>query len=122
MPPWLDKSANEAFTPSLQAHIRSAQQGDVVRNVDQAQGMIELYWPFTIGGTETPWVLMLRLPEQAVFAGLNNMQEQMHEQRTASMLSMLGMGLVIAFLGLLASWVLGSSISRPLRTPRRAYA
>ncbi|MGO2146789.1 MULTISPECIES: methyl-accepting chemotaxis protein [Halomonas] len=110
------KSANEAFNPSLQTHIRRAQQGDVVRNVDQAQGMIELYWPFTIGGTEAPWVLMLRLPEQAVFAGLNNMQEQMQEQRTASMLSMLGMGLVIALLGLLVSWVLGSSISRPLRT------
>ncbi|PRY64941.1 methyl-accepting chemotaxis protein [Vreelandella songnenensis] len=111
----LGRPAGEVLDASLQSRIAEAQLGGAVRHHDTEQGMIELYWPFTIGDLEKPWILMLRLPEQAVFAGLNNLQEQMQDQRTTSTLGMLVMGLVIAGLGLLASWLLGTSISRPLR-------
>ncbi|RUR35538.1 methyl-accepting chemotaxis protein [Vreelandella populi] len=111
----LGRPVGEVLDTSLQSRIAEAQQGEVVRHHDTEQGMLELYWPFTIGDLEKPWVLMLRLPEQVAFSDLNNLQEQMEDQRTTSTLGMLGMGLIIAGLGLLASWLLGTSISRPLR-------
>ncbi|GAB2789203.1 methyl-accepting chemotaxis protein [Halomonas shantousis] len=111
----LGQPMDKAFDPSFQASIAQAQSGERVRNLDAGQDMIELYWPFTIDETGKPWVLMIRLPESAVMAGLHDLQEQMQAQRQNTMLGMIAMGLAIAGLGLLASWLLGGSISRPLR-------
>ena len=114
-PDLLGKHVENVLDADLQAGIAQAQQGEKVRRLDTEQGMTELYWPFSIDESGNPWVLMIRLPESAVLAGLNNLQEQMQSQRETSTLGMIGMGLVIAFLGLIASWLLGSSISRPLK-------
>lgn len=114
-PDLLGKHVKNVLSPDLQTGIAQAQQGEKVRRLNTEQGMTELYWPFSIDESGNPWVLMIRLPESAVLAGLNNLQEQMQSQRKTSTLGMIGMGLVIAFLGLIASWLLGSSISRPLK-------
>lgn len=114
-PDLLGKQAGNVLDADLQASIAQAQQGERVSRLDSAQGMTELYWPFSIDESGYPWVLIIRLPESAVLAGLNDLQAQMENQREASTLGMIGMGLVIAFLGLIASWLLGSSISRPLK-------
>ncbi|MGM0823303.1 MAG: methyl-accepting chemotaxis protein [Pseudomonadota bacterium] len=114
-PDLLGKHADEVLDEDLQAGIAQAQQGENVRRLNTGQGMTELYWPFSVDESGNPWVLMIRLPESAVLAGLNDLQTQMESQREASTLGMIGMGLIIAFLGLVASWLLGTSISRPLR-------
>ncbi|WP_136065171.1 methyl-accepting chemotaxis protein [Modicisalibacter radicis] len=111
----LGQSSDEAFDPALQASIAQAQNGEMVRNLDAGQGMIELYWPFTIAESGKPWVLMIRLPESAVMAGLHGLQAQMQAQRQNATLGMVAMGLAIAGVGLLVSWLLGGSIARPLR-------
>ncbi|GHB03462.1 methyl-accepting chemotaxis protein [Modicisalibacter luteus] len=111
----LGKPMSDAFGTSLQEHIAQAQNGEMVRNLDAEQGMIELYWPFTIGEVGKPWVLMIRLPESAVLAGLYGLQEEMQAQRETDTLGMTLMGLVIAGLGLIAAWLVGGSIARPLR-------
>ncbi|MGM0543006.1 MAG: methyl-accepting chemotaxis protein [Pseudomonadota bacterium] len=114
-PDLLGKHADDVLGEELQAGIAQAQQGEKVRRLSTDQGMTELYWPFPIDDSGNYWVLMLRLPESAVLAGLNDLQTQLEGQREASTLGMIGMGLIIAFLGLVASWLLGNSISRPLR-------
>ncbi|WP_386080967.1 methyl-accepting chemotaxis protein [Vreelandella sp. F11] len=114
-PDLLGKNVENVLDSNLQAGIAQAQQGERVRRLDTEQGMTELYWPFSIDESGNPWVLMIRLPESAVLAGLNDLQAQMESQRETATLGMIGMGLVIAFLGLIASWLLGSSISRPLK-------
>ena len=113
-PELLGESAN-VLPDALQAAIVRAQQGEQVRNLGTEEGMIELYWPFNIDESGKPWVLGIRLPESAVMSGLYGMQKQLDDQGQASMWGMILMGLLIASLGLLASWLLGTSISRPLR-------
>ncbi|SNY97686.1 methyl-accepting chemotaxis protein [Halomonas sp. hl-4] len=114
-PDLLGKLAENELDEDLQAGIAQAQQGEKVRRLSTDQGMTELYWPFSVDDSGNPWVLMIRLPESAVLAGLNDLETQLEDQREASTLGMIGMGLIIAFLGLVASWLLGSSISRPLK-------
>ncbi|MFB9868684.1 methyl-accepting chemotaxis protein [Vreelandella sulfidaeris] len=111
----LGNSVTEVLDSPLQTRIAQAQQGQVVRHQSDETGMVELYWPFTIGSSDNAWVLMIRLPESAVMAGLNRLQDKLHEQSQASTWAMILMGLLIALIGLLISWLLGSSISRPLR-------
>ncbi|KPQ21765.1 methyl-accepting chemotaxis protein [Halomonas sp. HL-93] len=114
-PDLLGKLAENELDEDLQAGIAQAQQGEKVRRLNTDQGMTELYWPFSVDDSGNPWVLMIRLPESAVLAGLNDLETQLEDQREASTLGMIGMGLIIAFLGLVASWLLGNSISRPLK-------
>ncbi|WP_018916851.1 methyl-accepting chemotaxis protein [Vreelandella zhanjiangensis] len=114
-PELMGKRVENVLDPELQASIAQAQQGESVHKLDTEQGMTELYWPFAIDESGQPWVLMIRLPESAVMAGLYGLQDQLSEQSKASMWGMILMGLLIAGLGLLASWLLGTSISRPLK-------
>ncbi|UYF99744.1 methyl-accepting chemotaxis protein [Halomonas sp. GD1P12] len=111
----LGQPGSDVLDTSVQTYIQSAQRGEAVRHHDTEQDVIELYWPFTIGDTGTPWVLVLRLPDSAVMAGLYTLQQELSDEDQASMWGMILMGLVVALVGLLVSWLLGNSISRPLR-------
>ncbi|MDQ7731815.1 methyl-accepting chemotaxis protein [Halomonas sp. SpR1] len=115
----LGSSVADIFDSALQNRVSQAQLGQVVRHHSAEEGgeesMVELYWPFTIDDNGSPWVLMIRLPENAVMAGLYRLQDQLREQSQASTWGMVLMGLVIALVGLLITWLLGTSISRPLR-------
>ncbi|WP_129141685.1 methyl-accepting chemotaxis protein [Modicisalibacter coralii] len=109
----LGKPMAGALEEASVERIRQAQSGDSVYTT--TDGNISLYWPFEVAGIDKPWVLMVRLPQSVVMAGLNDLQMQLGAQRHASMLGMIAVGLAIAGAGLLASWLLGGRIARPLR-------
>ncbi|MFQ3788787.1 methyl-accepting chemotaxis protein [Halomonas sp. A29] len=110
----LGAAASEAFDSEVLGAIDRAQAQGV--SVSQArQGMLERYQPFTIGASEAPWTLLIRLPEQAVMAELAALQEVLGEQRRADTLGMALVGLMLAALGLAALWWVGTRVSRPLR-------
>ncbi|WP_244890921.1 cache domain-containing protein, partial [Modicisalibacter xianhensis] len=101
----LGRLAGDVISDTMLAHLTRAHDGEVTYQFDEDQGMIELYWPFSIGDVGTPWVLMIRLPESAVMAGLHDLKAQMQDQREADALGMTLMGLLIAGLGLVAAWL-----------------
>ncbi|WP_110654718.1 methyl-accepting chemotaxis protein [Salinicola halimionae] len=110
----LGQSMTSVFDAALSGRIAKAQQGSVVR--DTTDGQVELYWPFTVGDANgAPWVLMIRLPQSAVMAGLHDLQTQLDDQRRHDTLAMIGVGLGVVVLGLIVSWLLGGSLSRPLK-------
>lgn len=111
----LSKLANQSLTREALVELTKAQSGDAHYGFDEVDNQLELYWPFTVGENLKPWVLSIRLPESAVLADLHVLQADMKEQRKADILGMSLMGLLIAGLGLGASWYVGSSIARPLR-------
>ncbi|MET1078306.1 MAG: methyl-accepting chemotaxis protein [Pseudomonas sp.] len=84
-------------------------------DVDQARGLIELFLPFSIAGTDARWTLMLQLPLDAVMGDLQRLQQELSDQRETDTLGMALVGLLIAGLGLLVIWFVGYGIARPLR-------
>ncbi|WP_192035806.1 methyl-accepting chemotaxis protein [Halomonas sp. YLGW01] len=111
----LGQSAEAVLGDALAAQLNAAQQSGVQYAYNVERERFELTWPFTIGGSEETWVLSIRLPEQVVMAGLIELRGQLAEKRQADLVGMALMGLVIALLGLLAIWMVGGSIARPLR-------
>ncbi|NIC05188.1 methyl-accepting chemotaxis protein [Billgrantia bachuensis] len=110
----LGASANEAFDGEVLSAIERARVED--GSVSQTrEGMLERYQSFTIGESEAPWTLLIRLPEEAVMAELAALQEVLGEQRRADTLGMALVGLLLAALGLAALWWVGTRVSRPLR-------
>ncbi|WP_227370880.1 methyl-accepting chemotaxis protein [Halomonas sp. M20] len=111
----LSTLAKKSLPEEALAGFTQAQGGNPIYGLDEADGQFELYWPFKVGENPKPWVLSIRLPESAVLAGLYDLQAGMKEQRSTDILGMSLMGLLIAGLGLVTSWLVGSSIARPLR-------
>ncbi|WP_048308308.1 methyl-accepting chemotaxis protein, partial [Halomonas sp. PR-M31] len=111
----LSTLAKQSLTAKALAGLAKAQSGDAIYGLDEADSQFELYWPFSVGDNSKPWVLSIRLPESAVLADLHVLQADMEGQRRTDILGMSLMGLLIAGLGLGASWFMGSSIARPLR-------
>lgn len=110
----LGDAASEAFDAQVLSALEQAQaEGASVSLV--RDGVLERYQPFTIGASEQPWTLMIRLPEAAVMAELTALQTMMNEQRRADTLGMTLVGLLLAALGLAALWWIGTRVSRPLR-------
>ncbi|MCK0767818.1 methyl-accepting chemotaxis protein [Chromohalobacter canadensis] len=114
-PDSLGKAASGALDESMRQPLNAAANGEMTYRFDEAAGRFEVYRPFTIGDSPDSWVLTIRLPEEAVLAGLHNLEGQLADQRQADMAGMIGVGVVIAGLGLVVSWLLGGSLSRPLR-------
>ncbi|WP_251976160.1 methyl-accepting chemotaxis protein [Salinicola avicenniae] len=110
----LGEPATAVFDTALAQRIDSARTGSPVR--ETVDGEVQLYWPFTVGDAEsTPWVLMISLPQSAVLAGLHDLQGALEARRHSDTLAMLAVGLGVVVLGLIVSWLLGGSLSRPLR-------
>ncbi|MBA2779804.1 methyl-accepting chemotaxis protein [Billgrantia kenyensis] len=110
----LGSAAGEAFDGEvLEAVERARLEGSSVSLT--REGMLERYQPFSIGTSELPWTLLIRLPEEAVMAELAALQALMGEQRRADTLGMTLVGLLLAALGLAALWWVGTRVSRPLR-------
>ncbi|PWW34616.1 methyl-accepting chemotaxis protein [Chromohalobacter israelensis] len=107
------KQADAIFDETVVSQLQRAKAGDPVR--DASGEMIELYWPFRLLEDSKPWVVMIRLPADVVMAGADDLQADLEAQRQADMIGMIAVGAVIAALGLLVSWLLGGSLSRPLR-------
>ncbi|WP_173835034.1 methyl-accepting chemotaxis protein [Halomonas sp. HG01] len=114
-PDALGRAAADSLDESTREPLAAAANGETVYRFDEEAGRFELYRPFTVGDVPDPWVLAIRLPESAVLAGLNRLEGQLADQRQADFWGMTLVGLIVAGLGLLASWLLGSSIARPLR-------
>ncbi|MCI0510800.1 methyl-accepting chemotaxis protein [Chromohalobacter marismortui] len=107
------KQAEDVFAEAVQARLERASTGEPVR--DASGAMIELYWPFRLMEDSQPWTVMIRLPAEVVMAGADNLQAALEDQRQSNMVGMIVVGAVIAALGLVVSWLLGGSLSRPLR-------
>ncbi len=97
------------------ANMANLKRGEVTYTVDKAQGRIELYLPFGIGQTDARWTLMLQLPLNAVMADLQKLQGDLDAQRKSDTFGMAMVGLLIAGIGLLVTWLVGHGIARPLK-------
>ncbi|WP_110597603.1 methyl-accepting chemotaxis protein [Salinicola lusitanus] len=113
-PSGVGSNAETFFDAAINARLAEARQGQPV--LDSHEGQIEMLWPFTVGPADSkPWVLMIRLPQSVVMAGLTDLRQQLASQRHHDTLAMLAVGVGVALLGLFAGWLLGGSLSRPLR-------
>ncbi|MFT0866820.1 methyl-accepting chemotaxis protein [Pseudomonas sp. CAM1A] len=83
--------------------------------VDAGKDRIELYLPFKVANTDARWTLLLELPLSAVMAEVNQLQQDLGEQRRTDITGMTLVGLGIAALGLLVIWLLALGIARPLK-------
>lgn len=97
----------------LERVTTTAQQQRLQRGTHD--GMMERYQPITIGDSELPWVLMVQLPEEAVLADINALQNVLSEQRRHDAMVMTLVGLIVTALGLLALWWIGGRIAHPLK-------
>ncbi|QNI04453.1 HAMP domain-containing protein [Halomonas sp. SH5A2] len=110
----LGENAEEALGADILDRVTTTAQQQRLQS-DTHDGMIERYQPITIGDSELPWVLMVQLPEEAVLADINALQDVLGEQRRQDATGMTLVGLVVAALGLLALWWIGGRIARPLK-------
>ena len=113
-PETVGKNASEVFDAGVNALLDQARQGQPA--LREEGGQIEMAWPFHVGpASGKPWIVMIRLPESVAMAGLSDLQRQLAAQRHRDTLAMLAVGAGLAALGLLVSWLLGGSLSRPLK-------
>lgn len=113
----LGDEAGHVLGDTVQQRIREAQRSGEMQRIENADGMLELYWPFAVsdGEVQAPWVLLVRLPRDVVLAELAALQRTLDDQRSQHLLGMVLVGVVVAGLGLVAIWLVGGGIARPLR-------
>lgn len=106
--------ASDALSDTILAGIREAsEQGSLQSSIND--GLLQRYQPITIGDTRQPWVLVLQLPEHVALAELSALQAVLGEQRQQNTLGMTAVGLLLALIGVIALWLIGGRIARPLK-------
>ncbi|MDX5433050.1 MAG: methyl-accepting chemotaxis protein [Halomonas sp.] len=111
----LGDAAGQVLGDAVQQRILEAQRSGEMQRIEDADGMLELYLPFSVSDDQAPWVLLTRLPREVVLAELGALQRTLGDQRREHLLGMGLVGLLVAGLGLIAIWLVGGGIARPLR-------
>ncbi|MGR4066949.1 methyl-accepting chemotaxis protein [Billgrantia sp. C5P2] len=111
----LGEAAGQVMGDAVQQRILEAQHSGEMQRIEDADGMLELYLPFSVSDDQAPWVLLTRLPREVVLAELGALQRTLGDQRRQHLWGMGLVGLLVAGLGLVAIWLVGGGIARPLR-------
>ncbi|AZL70592.1 methyl-accepting chemotaxis protein [Pseudomonas oryziphila] len=109
------EKASEVLASEEAATLSSLSGEALHYEVDASKDRIELYLPFKVASTDARWTLLLELPLSTVMADVNQLQQDLAEQRRTDIAGMTVVGLGIAALGLLVIWLLAHGIARPLR-------
>ncbi|MEH6498372.1 MAG: methyl-accepting chemotaxis protein [Pseudoalteromonas distincta] len=88
---------------------------DVLYDLDEAGGHIELIMPIPVGETGSRWVLMISLPTDVVMQELSTLGAEMDQRQATDALTMGIIGLVVALIGLLVMVLVGLGLARPAR-------
>ncbi|GGC99682.1 methyl-accepting chemotaxis protein [Halopseudomonas salina] len=88
---------------------------ELIYDVDQAGGHIELVMPVPIGDTGTRWTLLITLPLDAVMSDVATLTNEMKTRQASDTATLIAIGVVVALGGLLVMVLLGLSLSRPAR-------
>lgn len=88
---------------------------DLIYDIDEAGGHIELVMPVPIGETGTRWTLMITLPLDAVMQDVTALAQELKARQARDTATLIAIGVVIALAGLVVMVLLGLSLSRPAR-------
>ena len=111
----IGKPAAQILDADEQALVQRLPAGQTHYQVNQATGHVSLFLPFSFEGTDARWVLMLELPMAEVMKDLDQLMAALGVESRDSLTTMLMIGVVVAFAGLLAIWLISRRITRPLR-------
>ena len=111
----LGEPADKVLDANEKSNLQKISGTTALIDIDQQAQHIELYLPFDVAESSTRWILLLRLPVEAVMADLNKLQNELEEQGRANTLGMTLVGLIIAAIGLLVIWLVGYGIAKPLK-------
>lgn len=100
-PGMIGKPLETAFGNASAGYLKTVQEGQEV--VKTAGGTVTAFAAITLGQTQTPWSVIIQVPEKEVFAKASSM-----------MWRQIFLGVLIAAVLLLALWVVGSAIARPI--------
>jgi len=118
-PDKLGSPATELLDANELENLKQLQPGQIIYDIhheaDPADSHIELFLSFGIGETDARWTLMLVLPLDTVMAELQQLHDDLSNQRQADTLNMTLVGLLIAALGLLTIWLVSRGIAKPLK-------
>lgn len=111
----IGKPAAQILDAEEQVLVQRLPAGQSHYQIDQAAGHVALFLPFSFEGTDARWVLMLQLPIAEVMKDLDQLMAALGAESRSSLTTMLIIGVLIAFAGLLAIWLISRRITRPLR-------
>ncbi|MGC3873920.1 methyl-accepting chemotaxis protein [Halomonas sp. GXIMD04776] len=107
--------ASDVFEAETIEHLAELKNNQPMTHWDAEAGQVELYLPFEIANSGVYWTLLVQLPDAVVMADLQAFKGDLRSQSTNSIIGMLLVGLLVAVVGLVAIWFVGSSIARTLR-------
>jgi methyl-accepting chemotaxis protein len=111
----IGKPAAQILDAEEQTLVQRLPAGQTHYQIDQANGHVALFLPFSFDGTDARWVLMLQLPIAEVMKDLEQLMATLGEESRSSLATMLIIGMLIGLAGLLAIWLISRRITRPLR-------
>ncbi|WP_345960850.1 methyl-accepting chemotaxis protein [Pseudomonas sp. NY8896] len=111
-------NVNEILNSDEVALYNSSKQGSAYK-LDRIHGVVELFMPFAVAGSETSWTIMIRLPLEAVESELMRLQVDLRQSSDSSIFSLGIFGLLLGALGIVTMLWLSVRIVAPIRDLRQ---
>ncbi|WP_367393268.1 methyl-accepting chemotaxis protein [Pseudomonas sp. X4] len=109
----ITRNINEIIN-SNEAELYSRSERKPAYKLDRALGVVELFMPFAVAGSETKWTIMIRLPLKAVESELLQLQNDLRENSNQSIFVLGIFGLLLGALGITTMLWLSLRIVTPI--------
>lgn len=114
-PEWIGQSFKQMMGDDWQESLKIIQNGESKALIDDADNLVEVYAPITLGRTGKSWSVLLRVNKDIVLADVNKLVDDMGVEGRTNTIWQVIVGLVISVLAILALWMAARSLALPVK-------
>ncbi|MGF6163150.1 methyl-accepting chemotaxis protein [Pseudomonas sp. 2725] len=115
-PASLGNKINEEQILQLKEALRKIGNSSITEIDNMETQSYELFLPFTIGTSNTKWILIVELPRSVVLEKIKDLETSLTIQQEKQTFGMIGVGLLITCVGMIFLWMLGAGVAKPMNS------
>jgi len=113
-PESIGKPIRELFS-NAQEMLGYVQHGTAWEGIDKQTGQITAYAPVSLGRTDRPWSVLIRVPQDVIMADATAVSAKLAARAHDSTVWQIGVGLAVAVVGICLVWLFTAGMTKPIQ-------
>ena len=113
--PELVGKSYEPLSPNWAEDLQEVREGRASVSLDGRRDALRAFAPIPLGLTGKPWSVLVEVPRAVALAEATTLESRLSARNRSFGVMQIAAGLVVAFAGLVAMWLLAGGISRPIQ-------
>ncbi|SBV94337.1 Methyl-accepting chemotaxis protein [uncultured Alphaproteobacteria bacterium] len=108
-------SSAEPLSADWANDLKAIRSGEVSASYEAKSDMLRAFAPIRLGDSGKSWSVLIKVPRPVILAEAMALSKDMADRNGTAILTQVGVGVLIALVGIVLMWLMSGAIARPIR-------